>query len=419
MHWKNHPGGALTALLILHLLAHIDRNMLLGFSPQIIADLHLNQAQYGFLVGAVWVLSFGFMAIFMGTLADRYSRPRILACGLLIWSVCTWLSGYAQGFGQMVAARFFVASGEAALVPVATALLSELFSERRRGSAIGIFFMGIPLGIGCSFLLAGSLGAASGWRNTFFALGVTGVLLALPLVLLKDDRKGATAPRGEPFARQIGAVLATVRRIAALRNIIIGFVLIHMVFASLAFSQLWLVSERGFDASGIALRIGALQLVFGTLGALAGGVLGDRAARRLPGGHAGFMVLLVALCGPLMLAYRFSAPGSPLFYAGMCAGSFLPMAVYGPANGSIMALAPASMRATMTGFTMMTINVVAIALGNLAVGAASDYLNKAGTAAPLTKVLLTCDMLAILSILFFHLAARAAKAPAHFTPEPA
>ncbi len=93
MFWKRSPSAVLITLLVIHVLAHIDRNMLLGFSPQITEDLALSNAQYGFLVGAVWVLSFGFMAVFMGSLADRFSRTRVMAVGILIWSVCTAASG--------------------------------------------------------------------------------------------------------------------------------------------------------------------------------------------------------------------------------------------------------------------------------------------------------------------------------------
>src|SRR6476661_8267876 len=115
--WKDRPAAVLVGLLLMHVLAHIDRNMLLGFSPQITAELHLSNVQYGFLTGAVWVLSYGFMAIFMGSLADRFSRIKVIAFGLLVWSICTAASGNAQDFSQMVLARFLVATGEAALVP--------------------------------------------------------------------------------------------------------------------------------------------------------------------------------------------------------------------------------------------------------------------------------------------------------------
>lgn len=410
MFWKKSPPAVLASLLVIHLLAHIDRNMLLGFSPQIIKDLALSNAQYGFLVGAVWVLSFGVMAMFMGTLADRFSRTRVIAAGLLIWSLCTWASGHAQSFEQMVVARFFVASGEAALVPAAVALLAELFSERKRGTAMGLFFMGIPLGIGCSFLLAGSFGATHGWRTTFYALGIIGVAIALPLALLKEDRSQLTPQeRGAAFLPQVLAVLRIVRGTRALGFTIIGIVLVHLVFASFSFTQLWLVNERGMNAAGIATRIGALQLLFGTLGAVAGGVMGDRAAMRLRGGHASFMALLVVICAPFMLAYRFVPAGSPLFYIGMCAGFFLPLALYGPGITAITNLTPQKMRSTVTGFTMLSINVFAIAIGNMAVGLGADYFIKAGVSAPLTGVLVTTDTLAISSALFFALAARASR----------
>ena len=417
MRWKNSPRAVLVALLAIHVLAHIDRNMLLGFSPQITQELALSNAQYGFLTGAVWVLSFGVMAVFMGTLADRFSRTKVMAAGILMWSVCTAASGAAHSFEQMAAARFLVASGEAALVPAAVSLLAELFGDERRGGAMGIFFMGIPLGIGLSFLLAGSFGASEGWRSTFTMLGIVGVAVALPLLLL-HDRRGAKgeAERGAPFQQQVRDVLATLRANPTVRATIAGFVLAHLVFVGLAFMQLWLVRERGFDASQIAVQLGALQIFFGVLGALVGGVLSDRFARRMKGGHAGFMLALIALCTPLMIAARFAPAGSALFYVGLCAGFFLPLALYGPALALIQGLTPVQMRSTVTGVTMLLINVLAVAIGNLAAGAASDRLTAAGFASPLTVVLLATDLFAVLAGVFFARAARGPKVQCAPTP---
>ena len=417
MSWKEQPPRRADALLVIHMLAHIDRNMLLGFSPQITSELALSNAQYGFLAGAVWVLSFGVMAVFMGTLADRFSRTRVIAAGILIWSVCTAASGAAQSFEQMVAARFFVATGEAALVPAAVSLLIELFSAKRRGGAVGVFFMGIPLGIGLSFLLAGTFGATTGWRQTFAMLGAFGVAIALPLLLLKDRRDApGEAERGAPFRRQVRDVIVTLRANRTVQLTIAGFMLVHLAFVGLAFLQLWLVRERGFDAAGIARHVGGLQIVFGVLGSLVGGVLSDRLARRMPGGHAGFMAALVALCGPLMVASRFASAGSALFYVGLCASFFLPLALYGPALALIQGLTPSRMRSTVTGVTMLAINVFAIAIGNLAAGAASDRLAAAGSASPLTTVILATDVFVVLSSAFFAAAACGAKVKGHHEP---
>ena len=413
MRWKESPQAVLITLLVIHVIAHIDRNMLLGFSPQITKDLAISNAQYGFLAGAVWVLSFGFMAVFLGSLADRFSRTKVIAVGILIWSACTAASGAAQTFGQMVLARLFVASGEAALVPAAVSLLVELFKVRRAGTAVGVFFMGIPLGIGLAFILAGTLGASLGWRDTFHALGVAGVLIGLPVLLLKDDRgERGGAERGAPFGQQLRNVLALLRDQPTVRTTVIGFVLVHMAFVGVAFAQLWLVRERGLDAASMAQRIGQIGIVFGVLGSVVGGVLSDRFARRLPGGHAGFVVLLIAICGPLMVAYRFADAGSPLFYAGMCAGFFLPLATYGPSLALIQGLTPDAMRSTITGVTMLSINVFAIAIGNLAVGAVSDRVTAAGSGHALTYVLLATDLFVIAGAAFYALAARGPRVDA-------
>ena len=113
---------------------------------------------------------------------------------------------------------------------------------------------------------------------------------------------------------------------------------------------------------------------------------------------------------PLMLAYRFAPAGSALFYIGMCAGFVLPLATYGPANALIQALTPAHMRSTVTGATMMLINVFAVAIGNLAVGAVSDRLTATGSAVGLTVALVATDVLVACSLWFFWRASRSGDA---------
>lgn len=405
--WKQYPSAVLSGLVVLHVIAHIDRNMLLGFSPQIIRDLQISNTQYGFLTGAVWVLSFGVMALFLGSLADRFSRPRVIAFGVLVWSLCTAASGMARSFEEMALARFFVATGEAALVPAAVSLLADVFSPARRGAATGIFFIGLPVGIGLAFVIAGWLSDSLGWRGTFQLLGIIGAVLTVPLLLLPDRRANeaqATAEegkRGAPVLQQLRDLIGVLRATPVLRRTIIGFILVHFVFAGLSFLQLWLVQERGFAAADIARQVGLLQIVFGTLGALVGGVAGDRLARRFAGGHATVLSLMVLGCVPLMISALFVPAASPLLFVGLCAGFFLPLATYGPSIALIQAFSPGHMRATATGLTMLCINVFAIAIGNLAAGALSDHLRASGAAAPLTTVLLGVNILIGLSLLFF------------------
>ncbi|WP_431275045.1 hypothetical protein ACQ858_01120 [Variovorax ureilyticus] len=70
------------------------------------------------------------------------------------------------------------------------------------------------------------------------------------------------------------------------------------------------------------------------------------------------------------------------------------------------------MRSTVTGVTMLLINVFAIAVGNLVVGAVSDRMSAAGSGHALTDVLLATDIIVIVAALFYALAARGARVEA-------
>jgi predicted MFS family arabinose efflux permease len=308
----------------------------------------------------------------------------------------------------MVAARFLVATGEAALVPAATALLMELFSEKRRGTAMGLFYLGIPLGIGCSFLLAGTLGASHGWRTTFYFLGVAGLVIGLPLLLMRDKRSNTTVQeRGAPLKAQLAAVLGELNSNRVVRYTVAGFVLAHLVYPGISFAQLWIARERGMDPATIATTMGIMQIVFGSLGALAGGILSDRLAPRFKGGHASVLMLLMLISAPFMIAYRLVPTDSPLFYVGMAVGIFMLMSLYGAATTAIQGAVPVRMRSTVMGCSMLLLNLFSVALGTFVVGWISDSLTNAGVDSPLTHVLLVSDILAlVLGGYFFYVAAR-------------
>lgn len=404
---RRFPRAVLGVLLLINILGYIDRTMLLGFSPQITEDIDLNNTQFGFLSGAVWVFSYSIMVLVLGSMADRFSRTRIIAGGMLIWSICTVLSGLAQNFEQMAMARFMVAAGEAALVPSAMALIADLFDGRHRSTANGLFFMGIPIGVGLSYLLSGTVGAEFGWRHTFMGLGVVGIVIATCLWFAKDDGGGADAEHGEAFLPQMKAILAELRAQPALCFAIAGFVLIHLVYAQNSFVQLWLVRELGAQEATIAKQIGLLQIAFGCIGAVGGGIAADRLAKGSRLRLAAFPLLSLLICLPLMLLGRFADLDSPLLYIGLAASFFLPFSVYGSTLSLIQGSVPHSMRASIIGFTMMCLNVVAIALGTVLLGAASDWLAAHQHANPLQTVLVASDLLVGLAILCFLLTVRA------------
>lgn len=406
---QRYPRLVLGTLLFINIIGYVDRSMLLGFSPQITGDLTLSNTQFGLLTGAVWVVSYGVMALVCGSLADRYSRTRIISVGMLIWSACTAASGFAETFGHMVAARVLVASGEAALVPAGTSLIADLFDENRRSTANGLFFTGIPLGIGLAYLISGTLGASVGWRASFMILGAIGVTVSIMLWFARDDlRKHATAAQtseaGGSAAEKVNArtqfrtVLRTFADHPVLTFTMAGFVCVHFAVAGNYFVQLWLVREVGVDPASIARQIGLLQILFGCLGAAGGGWAADWMSRHSRFTPAALPIVALLVCLPLMMACRFAAGGEALLYLGLSASFLLPFSIYGSSIGIFQKTAPVMVRSTVMGVAMLSLNIVTMALGTLFAGWFADALGQAGSATPLKWVLLTFDGLTALAL---------------------
>jgi MFS family permease len=401
---RSYRSFALLGLfLLLHILNQVDRNLIASFGPEIITELGLSRTEFGIVTGISFTAAYAVMALSAGLLADRFGRTKIMAFGLAIWSGFTALSGLARSFLTLAGVRPFVATGEATLVPTATAILAEKFTPERRATAIGIFFMGLPLGVGASFFIAGKLGPVFGWRAIFVGLGVIGLLLSLLVLMVRDHKPVSadigTAEADTPTARMLLVDLGKeLRSNTDLRLSLACAILMHVYLAGSPFVKLWLVEERGFQASAIASTYGLAVIVFGVLGAAFGGVASDWYARRFAGGRAMFLALFIAVLAPFIIAFRFAEPSSMLFYAGMAAGIMFFSSFYGPAFALLQSAAPERLRATATGLSMLLVNVVALGMGSLAIGVASDLLAQQGSPNALTGPLFVADMVSLLTI---------------------
>ena len=124
-------------------------------------------------------------------MADRNNRKRLVVACLTIWSTFTAFTGLAGSFAHMLIARIGVGIGEAGGVPPSHSILSDLYPKEKRASALGIFSLGVPLGLGFSFIAAGQLIARVGWRGTLVVLGICGIALALLMLFtIKEPKRG-------------------------------------------------------------------------------------------------------------------------------------------------------------------------------------------------------------------------------------
>lgn len=402
----------LALLIIINVLNMVDRNLISSFGPQVTEDLNLTDTQFGYLTGFLFVFFYAVMGLFVGRMADLMHRPRLIAAGLALWSALTIVSGAARSFLHMGVARMFIGVGEACLSPAAMSMLSDIYPQRKRGLAAGLYYLGLPLGAGASFVVAGVFGPTVGWRNCFYILGALGLFLVPLLLFLRDPERGRfdvsqadTEPAGSNVRESLKLVWDVCRRSPALAWAMIGAVFMHLPIGSAQFVQLWLVRERGFDAAEIATLYGALFIVFGIIGSLIGGILGDWYQARFRGGRLRFFAIYLLVTTPLIIGYRFVAPDSAIFYIAMCVGFINFMAFFGPVYATVQDLSPARMRGITTAMLILMSNLVGLGLGAVATGILSDVYKSSGVAEPLTWALLSVDALSAFTIVSFFVGA--------------
>lgn len=408
---SNRARLVLLLLVILNVLNIVDRSLISSFGPQIIQDLNLTDTQFGLLTGLVFVFFYSVVGLFVGRLADVVHRPRLIAAGLLLWSALTVASGAARNFVQIGMARLVVGVGEACLTPASMSMLADLFPQEKRGMASSIYYLGVPLGGGVSLVAAGVLGPLIGWRNCFYVIGALGIMLVPVLWLLRDPERGVHDDMtsesdldASNFRESLAQVWQLIRRYPALFWTMMGGLFMQLSIGSAQFAQVWLVRERGFEASDIALTYGLLFIFFGTLGSLFSGGLSDWYQRHYAGGRTRFLgwVLLVLL--PLGIVYRFVEPGSLLFYTGMVAGIIGFMATFGPMFSTVQDIAPARLRGVSVALLLLAMNLLGLGLGAVTTGILSDVLRTAGLAEPLTWSLVTIDVITLMTIVSFFMA---------------
>jgi MFS family permease len=212
-----HVGGAyawyvLAVLTFVYAFSIIDRQILTILAPFIAADLGFTDAQIGLLYGTAFALFYVLFGIPLGRLADTWIRTRMIAIGLAVKSMMTALSGFANNFAQLGAARVGVGVGEASASPAAYSLLSDWFPREKRATALAIYSSGIYIGAGVSLVIGGWVVAnwsrafaggiaplgLEGWQAAFLAVGLPGLLLAVLVATLREPQRGQVDGTAQP-----------------------------------------------------------------------------------------------------------------------------------------------------------------------------------------------------------------------------
>lgn len=366
----------LLALFSVSAISQVDRILPFIMAESIKFDLALSDTQVGLLTGVPFAVCYTLLSLPLARAADRGSPRVVLVACILAWSAMTALGGVAASFLVLAFTRFGVASGEAGAFPAGHAIIARKIAPRRRGLAIGLFAMGLPLGTMVGFAVGGAVADTLGWRVALIGAGAVGGLIALAALAAV----GPTPPRRQAAAAGESFLSASARLLSspAFRWLFVGAVAIGFASAPFyAFAAPFLMRTHGYSAGEAGLAFGLLQGLMGIVGTLLGGRLFDRAVQSGTGrvlGPPAVLFLVASVTTAVALVVPVGWMAILLLVPGMFAFAFILPWAFGAAH----LVAGSGREAQATSLVMIGSGLLGPALGPLIVGMISDAAAAAG-----------------------------------------
>ncbi|WP_312935433.1 MFS transporter [Pseudomonas sp.] len=378
--------------MVAYIFSFVDRQILALMIEPIKADLNLSDTQFSLLHGLAFSLFYAFMGMPIAYLADRFSRPKIIALGVVFWSVATAACGLSKNFLQMFLARIGVGVGEAALSPSAYSMFSDMFPKEKLGRAVGVYSIGSFVGGGVAFLVGGYviallknadtievalLGAMKAWQLAFILVGLPGVIVGLLIWLTVRDpqRKGAQLDaQGQPRKLALADGLRFIGRHRATFSChYLGFSFYAMaLFCMMSWTPALYIRKFGMSPQEAGFMLGTILLLANTTGVVFGGWLTDFLGKR---GYtdAAMRTGVIGALGMIVPAVLYSQVDQlwlsvSLLVPAMFFASF-PM----PASTAAMQiLSPNQVRAQVSAVFLLVNNLLALGLGTTLVALLTD-----------------------------------------------
>jgi predicted MFS family arabinose efflux permease len=360
----------LFVLFLVNVLNIYDRQALGAVLEPLRREFHLTDQQLG-AIPTAFIVVYALAGLPLGRLADTWSRRRLLAIGVAVWSGLTALGGAASGYAMLLVTRLGVGIGEAACAPAATSWIGDLVPPQRRARAMAGFMLAVPVGVMLSFAISGPAAQAFGWRIAL-ALAAAPALALVPALLWLPE-----PPRGK--TERAGSAVAILKQPAlwwiAISGALVNFVLYSFSF----FVSAFLTRFHGLSVAQAGVWSGLGSGASGILAALAVAAFGDRAHA---GGRLRWAAMSALVAAPLAWwAIRLPAGNATGAIALLMLAYGFWQTYYGLVYAAIQDLVGPALRGTAMAFYFLAMYLGGGAFGPLLVGSLSDRFARAAAGA--------------------------------------
>ena len=175
-------------IFITYSLAYLDRaNYGFAAAAGIESDLGITKGTAS-LIGALFFLGYFFFQVPGAIYAVKRSVRKMIFCSLILWGFCAAATGFVSNIPMLMAIRFTLGGGEAAVMPAMLIYISNWFTKTERSRANTFLILGNPVTVLWMSIVSGYLIQAWGWREMFIIEGIPAVLWAVCWWILVRDK---------------------------------------------------------------------------------------------------------------------------------------------------------------------------------------------------------------------------------------
>ncbi|WP_042432100.1 MFS transporter [Streptacidiphilus anmyonensis] len=262
---------------------------IVGLLPEVAADFHVSESVAGYLISG-YALSVAIGALLLTAAVSRLDRKKVLVGLMALFIVGNLVSAVAGSYDVLLVGRIVAALCHGAFFSVGAVVASDMVAENKKGSAIALMFGGLTVANVLGVPLGTFLGQQAGWRSTFWAITVIGVVTLIGIQVL--------VPRGTESARtDLRSELAVFRRGQVWVSVTLSVLAFGGVIGGYTYIAFTLTKVSGFATATVPW----LLILFG-VGTFIGNFVGGKAAdKSVNAALIGIMALLAAVMAAFAL----------------------------------------------------------------------------------------------------------------------